>query len=981
MALLPDGRIPVLLSAHSEELVRADAAALLDYLKSGPALPDVAAQLLRTRRIRRHRAVIRAAGTDELTDALHAVAAGADHRLLTRSSVAGAGRLAFVFPGQGTQWPGMGAEAYRDLPRYRAAADECAAAFTAAGAASPLPYLTAESDSTVFSEIEIEGAQFTHAVALARVWQSCCVTADITVGHSLGEVAAAHVAGVVALPDAVSVIAARAAVVDRLPGRYAVAALGITADAAQEILAATGGWVELSVVNGPTSVAVSGDRDAVLAVVETVTARGQFAREITVGFPVHTSILEPLRHELRAQLPATVFGQSATPFIGAAIGDVVAAGTGFADYWYGNLRNMVRFDRAVAAADRCGATSFVELSAHPALHFAITEARAEDPVVLVGSGRRGSAVADQLAGNITAVAVADPAFDWRVLLPGAPKPLRGFPNAPMHATHLWARPEPLPVRPGITVTTQRWQRAALPARRLDDPSVSVAVQGGGALTDRLRAALARQAGTAVVTPADAEILVVIAPEGERHSVASAATELAERVGAGLLDYPSSAGKACRTVCLLTVGGEQVLPGDPLPAPGQAGLAAMHRSVGLDHPDRTFSHLDLDAAAVGLPGYLDSVAHTVLSDTGSGALRVDGSQPVLLRTTFDDGAPGAPWALDDGVLDEVVITGAAGAIGMHYARYLAERGARRIVLLSRRAVDPQVLAALTSRGGTEVVAVQCDITDTGELATAAGRYGGAASLIVHAAGSAVLAPADQLSAADCATTFTAKLTGLQRLTELWPLRPRVRMLLCSSVSGVWGGRGHGAYAAANRMLDVLAAQQRAAGRDCTAIRWGLWQAPADGAGIVTGDAIADIQRSGLHPMDPARAIETSLARHTGDPLVYAADDDRLRIFLQSLQPAPTAGPPVTGGDAGPAQAVRAELAAVLSIGDAASLDLDADLFDLGVDSLLAIDLRKRLKHVTGRTVPLAVLLGGITGTDLVAALARCTATSTESGHPA
>ena len=129
----PDGRTALVLSAHTADLVRADAEALLRYLDRAPDVDDVAAHLVRTRRIRRHRTVIRASDLTELRTALRAVACGEEHPLVAASSSAGAGRLAFVFPGQGTQWPGMGADPYRELAAYRAVADACAAAFVAIG--------------------------------------------------------------------------------------------------------------------------------------------------------------------------------------------------------------------------------------------------------------------------------------------------------------------------------------------------------------------------------------------------------------------------------------------------------------------------------------------------------------------------------------------------------------------------------------------------------------------------------------------------------------------------------------------------------------------------------------------------------------------------------------------------------------------------------------------------------------------------------
>ncbi|MDZ4265867.1 MAG: acyltransferase domain-containing protein, partial [Mycobacterium sp.] len=208
---LPDGRVPVLLSAHDEGLLAADATALADYLDREPCdVGGVAAQLVATRRVRRHRVVLRAADRDELAAGLRAVARGAQHPLVERSGRRAGSRTAFVFPGQGGQWPGMGAEAYRLLPGYRAEADTLDAAFLAAGLPSPLAFLTIDSYPDAPSQLELQGAQFVHAVALASVWRSHGIVPDLTIGHSLGEVAAAYVAETISLDDAVAVLAARA---------------------------------------------------------------------------------------------------------------------------------------------------------------------------------------------------------------------------------------------------------------------------------------------------------------------------------------------------------------------------------------------------------------------------------------------------------------------------------------------------------------------------------------------------------------------------------------------------------------------------------------------------------------------------------------------------------------------------------------------------------------------------------------------------
>ncbi|OBK81502.1 mycobactin polyketide synthase MbtD [Mycobacterium sp. 1164985.4] len=962
----PDGRVPVVLSTHAEELLAADAEAILRFLEREPDVRAVAATLLRTRRLRRHRAVVRAADTTELAEGLRAVADGGAHPLVARSLQSSTMRTAFVFPGQGNQWPSMGADAYRRSAVYRTLADRCAEAFVVAGQPSPLPYLTSDTTGGTWSQTEIQSAQFTHAVALAHLWRSCGIVPDLVVGHSLGEVAAAYVVGSIALPDAAAVVVARATAVDRLAGDYGMAALGVSLADAERLMEWTPGWLEVSAVNADTSVAISGERAAIGALVATATEQGLFARELDVNYPGHTSALERVRDDLLAMLPDADFADAPIRFIGSTTADVVPAGTDFRSYWYENLRNTVRFDRAVAAAGRHGATAYIEMSAHPTLLFALGEILSEDDPVLVGSGQRDHSLVDSVSANIAAVAAADPEFRWVDMADIDAQPhLRGFPNAPMRALRLWAEPQPLTPVQGLTVAHETWNITAIGP---DAPGQRVAVVDlagpRGPLAETLRTAL-RRSGAEVVEPTEADLVVAVAPLLDHPDVERAANELSQLVGEGLLDYVDAAGPQCRAVCLVTIGGEHVHAAEPVALPAQAALAAMHRSLGFERAEQAFRHLDvpswdpddaLSATAVG----------ALLSSADEAAVRDNGSGPqVYVRSVGESAEPAPSWLSEPGAFDDVVITGGNGAVGRHFARYLATHGARRIVLLSRSGVDDAVrteLAAATR--DLEVVAPRCDITSSEQVAAAAGQYaGGGASLLIHAAGAAKFADRDALNPEAFVDAANAKIGGLARMAEFWPMRSDARILVCSSVSGVWGGRGHAAYSAANRMLDVMAGQLRAEGQHCVAARYGLWR----GSGIAPASEVTKIERSGLLAMAPDAAVDASLRDHGQDPLLFSADETRLRVFLGSQTDGPVEmNTASTESDADTTALVRAELGAVLDL-ETDAIDLDTSLLDLGVDSLLALDLRKRLQRATGHKVSLAVLLGGITGGELIADL--------------
>ncbi|SPM35952.1 polyketide synthase, partial [Mycobacterium rhizamassiliense] len=980
--VLPDGRVPVLLTAHDKELIRQEAAAILDYLDrsagdSAEVVAAVAATLMRLRRVRRHRAVARAANRAELVEALSAIARGDDHELVARATGAAAPRIAFVFPGQGNQWRGMGADAYGRLPAYRETADSCADAFLAAGFASPLPYLVGELDRD-WARTEIQGAQFTHAVSLAAAWRFFGVFPDMTVGHSLGEVAAAHVAQAVSLADAVALVGARATVVDSLTGRYAMAVLGAGVDESESVLADTAGWLEVSAVNGPSSTVVSGDVDAVAAAVRLAGQRDIFTHQLAVDYPGHTSALRPLRNNLIERVPDSAFRDGPMKFIGSTFGAEVGADTDFSEYWYENLCGTVRFDRAVQFAQKSGADVFVEMSAHPSLLYPLADILDDEWGVAVGSGHRDKSIADSLSSNLAAVATAYPDCRWANALPAGIQPplLRKFPNAPMRALHLWATPEPLadsaPV-PALTVAAEDWQPAApSPTDRVTACGIGF-VGEPAAWTQRLIDAVAGHPGCRAVSPHEAEIVAIIAPELDGSDAAAAIERIGGRTDAGLPDYAAIVGPRCRAVWLLTAGAEQVGPDDPNVSGAQAALAAMHRSVGFEFPDQAFGHLDLAHRDVDADTAL-AVVDTLLGEAAEIALRGGKSPQRYVRTFRDCRESATMRPVDGAALDHVVITGGSGAIGLQYARYCVEHGARTLTLLSRNGVDDAAVAQLAENYDVQVQAPRCDITDAAAVSAVAAEYAGAgASLVIHTAGIARARRRSDLTGADVAEVCAAKVVGLARLVDAWPLRDDCRILACSSVFGVWGGYSHAAYAASNRMLDVLAAQLRRGGRDCTAIRWGLWRS----AGVVAANEITRTERSGLVAMDPELAIEASLYRYGTDPLVFDADFDRLAVFFESQgMPMPFSAPHDGDGatDGGTeaaakplAEVVRVELAATLHLGDAASIDASASLIDLGVDSLLALDLRKRLRRTVGNSVPVARMLGGITVHELIDAL--------------
>jgi len=286
------------------------------------------------------------------------------------------------------------------------------------------------------------------------------------------------------------------------------------------------------------------------------------------------------------------------------------------------------------------------MSAHPSLLYPLVELVDDDSAVIVGSGHRDGPIGDVLSANIAAVAIADPGYPWADALPsGLRPPLRGFPNAPMRAVHLWATPRPgtgkVPESTtSLTIAVEDWQPTVLPTSA-DGTRCGIAIVGasGAPLAQLLTAAAATHHGCESVPPSEAEIVAVIAPELNQPDVVDAVEQIAGRTDLGLPGYDAIIGPRCRSVWLLTAGGERVLPGDADPRPAQSALAAMHRSVGFEFGDRTFGSLDLPAGEVD-ERTAGVVIDALLGDAGVMALRantVDGTSAPqrFVRTLRED----------------------------------------------------------------------------------------------------------------------------------------------------------------------------------------------------------------------------------------------------------------------------------------------------------------------------------------------------------
>ncbi len=354
-----------------------------------------------------HRAAIVAASATELAAGMNALATGAPAPELRGPRRLGrrAPRLVLVFPGQGSQWAGMGARLAKRVPAFAAAIRRCDDAIARRLGDS----LWNDGDGLAVERTAVvQPALFAMQVALAETWRGWGLEWAAVVGHSMGEIAAAHVAGAISLDEAAQIACERSRLLQTITGRGGLALVELGVAEAQALIDETcapagDGERELSVAaaNGPRATVLSGSARALDAMLELLSGRGVFARRIAVGFPAHSAEVEPLRGPLRAALEGLAPVQARTPIYSTVSGEPISGAELGPDYWVANLRRPVLFAPAIQRLLDDGHGAFLEVAPHPILTRSVAETAAENEreVAILASMRRDE---DELRGMLAA---------------------------------------------------------------------------------------------------------------------------------------------------------------------------------------------------------------------------------------------------------------------------------------------------------------------------------------------------------------------------------------------------------------------------------------------------------------------------------------------------------------------------------------------------------------------------------------------------
>ncbi|MFI9201289.1 type I polyketide synthase [Streptomyces sp. NPDC053048] len=420
--------LPWILSAAGPQALRDRARGLHDHLTAHPeaGLAAVGHALATTRHRFAHRSVVIGDTRDELLASLDAAARGDLAPGLVRGTVTTTGKVAFVFPGQGTQWQGMAAGLLDTEPAFRAAFDRCQEALAPYLDWSPADLLRGAPGAPALETPDVvQPALFAVQVALAETWRAYGVRPDAVAGHSVGEIAAAHVAGALTLEDAARVVALWGRAQATLTGRGEMVSVALPAADITPRLRRFDGRLVVAGHNGPSSVVVSGDADAALELLAELTAENIRARRVAVGHAAHSPHIDDIRDQLLTGLAPITPVTARTPLYSSRTGGRIDGADAGAEHWFQTLRLPVRFEETTRSLLADGHDALVEISPHPSLTAPMQETAdaAGRTVLAVGSLRRDQGGSRRLRTSLAEAYVQGVDVDWAAAFPG-PAPRR-----------------------------------------------------------------------------------------------------------------------------------------------------------------------------------------------------------------------------------------------------------------------------------------------------------------------------------------------------------------------------------------------------------------------------------------------------------------------------------------------------------------------------------------------------------------------------
>lgn len=938
------------LSAKSPDALRALARSYADLLADpgGATLADIAYTAGVRRGHHEHRLAVVGSKRAEVGAALAAfVHDGAARGIAPgRAHSAGRPRLVLVFPGQGSQWLGMGRQLLAEEAVFRETMELCSEAIQRFEGFSVIHEIEAGEDRSSLADINVvQPVLFAVQVSLAALWRSWGVEPDAVVGHSMGEVAAARVAGILSLEDAARIICRRSRLLRRIAGQGAMALVELPVPEAEEAIARLRDRLSVAVSNGPRSTVISGEQAALDEVVAALDVRGVFCRRVKVDVASHSPQVDSLRDDLLAALRSVRPRPARLPMRSTVTGELARGHELDAGYWMKNLREPVRFMTATHRLLDDGYTLFVEVSPHPVLLPSVEESLHDRGIdgAVIASMHRGADERRSMLEALGALYARGYPVSFGRLYPSGGRCVE-LPTYPWQRVRCWPQDlspslrrhdAPAPAEAGVPdgwLWEPQWRGAPRPVARgvprgswlvlVDRAGVGDTLvrrlRGAGAVGVRVAAGGATrrvEPGSWEIDPADpaayervvhdafaagapprgvVHLFAVDAPGAPRTTVdALASAQILGSESVLLL------AKALLRAQLREVPPLRLVTRGAVTVGSERGTCVAHapvwgfaRTLQAESPELGCKLVDVppgDAAAD--EAVLDALWAEIMADDAEDQIALRGEDRFVARL--------APYSLDGGASRAArlradasyLITGGLGGLGLALSEWMVARGARHLVLAARSAPSEaarEVIARMEKLGAS----VHVEAVDVARVADVEGLFARIrADLpplrgVVHAAGVLRDRTVSDLSVAEMREVAASKVQGAWNLHVATLDLALDLFVLYASAASLMGSPGQANYAAANAFLDALAGERRARGLPALAVDWGPFSETGLAAARVDrGERLGAIGLRSITPAEGHAVLASLWSSHAVQVGVMSVDAGRLATVMPRLRTTP------------------------------------------------------------------------------------------------
>lgn len=950
-------------------------------------------------------------------------------------------RVAFLFSGQSSQYAGMGGHLFKSEPVFRKTLTECDEILKPILSTSLLDVLYSADHKGLLDEtLFAQPALFAVGAALADLWRAWGIVPNAVLGHSIGEYAAGHVAGVFSLEDGLKLVAERARLAQALPAVGAMATVGLDATEIQPLLAKYP-LVFVGAINGSRRIVLSGPSDCLERILETLRDRKVACKRLNISRAFHSPAMESIVEPLRRFAETVKFQSPSIDFFSTITGGMANEEVAHSAYWVDQLSAPTRFLEGMSALRARGANTFVEIGPDPVLLSLGMSCIPDADTLWLPSLRARKHDREQVLQSLGRLYVNGVDVNWKKLESGDALRKVNLPTYPFDRRKYWVKTTPgHPPQPENSagridhyLYEEQWWIRDRDQSQSSRPGVYVVLADRSGVGQSLAARLCRDGHQVVqVYAADmfcqySDLAFGVEPSTAAHYekvwqfLYQHHSSIQAIVHLWALDSPAPHSltaddlaqlQHCQVLSILPLVRTMKQPGRAaaplwivtraaIGAPADAILEGISQSplwgvgktLALEHPELSGGIIDL--SPVPSENEIDLLAADLTAPDRERWIAFRGGQRYVPRLERAHIRAATPVRISrEGTY---LITGGTGHLGSCVARWLVRKGAQKIALMSRRGAAKDSVRKEIQEWRAQQISVEVYEGDVGDAADVARVWQEIAarqspvSGIVHAAGVVEEAAVLDASESGFEAVMRPKLSGAWNLHRVSQDVEIEFFILFSSIAAVWGSKGLAAYAAGNQFMDTLAHYRRQHGLPALSVNWGPW---ADG-GMASAEAAANLKRSGASPLSLEvciRLLEQFMAAGVTQISAVAVDWDRFKpvyetiarhpllesvgsreqpqnegrrdgLLLNRLRNLPSQDRDRLLGDF-----LRREVARVLGFEDGTLPDPRRSLFELGIDSLMAVELKRTLERDLEVQLPSTIVFDYPSIQDLAAHLA-------------